>query len=96
MISYVFFNIKMNNHINLSEKDYENIVKDNGLMIQFIKDEDITYKLCKLAINQNTYSIIFIPTEQRTYELCKIAFEKNPLIIKHLTLEEEINLLNKN
>ncbi len=70
---------------NPSENLLKQVVRTNGLYLGQIKS-NITYDVCKEAVNQNGYAYQLVPAEFKTTELKEIAISKAPRSI--LSMEE--------
>ena len=51
------------------QKSYLKMIKENGLIIQTIPEEELTYEMCKEAILQNRKAYEYVPYTHKTYKL---------------------------
>ena len=58
------------------------IVKKNGLLLKFVKEEDQTEEICLAAINENTDALRYV--FHQTRDICIKSIETNPYSIKHI------------
>ena len=57
--------------------DYILLVSMDGNMIKYISEDNITDKICKIAIKQYEYAFRHIPDNKKTIEICKIAIRRD-------------------
>ncbi len=70
---------------NITEKDlYENALKLNWRVLEFIPDIYKTEENCIIAFNQNVLAIQYFPSKYRTEEVCRRAVEQNLLAFKDI------------
>lgn len=56
-----------------NEKSHENIVKINGLILEYIDEYYQTENICKLAILQNPESFYYVKNRNENIDICKFA-----------------------
>ena len=78
------------NFIDLGDDFWINIVKKNGLMIKYIKDQ--TEEICKLAVQEDANALPYV--KKQTEEICKLAVQRNGEALKYVKEQtEEICIL---
>ena len=63
-------------------------VFQNGLSIQYIKDENQTNEICRIAVKQNGLSLQYINDEKQTNEICRLAVSQNGCVIQYIKDEK--------
>jgi exosome complex RNA-binding protein Rrp4 len=60
---------------NANYEDYENIVSQDGMALQYVPEESPEYeKICKIAVSQNGDALRYVPKDLPEYlEICEIA-----------------------
>ena len=87
---YMCYN-NLNKIYNFTEENlYEQIVdliKIDGLFLNFLKKDEQTEEICKLAVQQNGYALKYVKIEQ-TEEICKLAVQKNGYSLSFVKIEQ--------
>jgi hypothetical protein len=68
-------------------------VLQNGLSLEYIKDNYITYELCVHAVKQNSLALKFVPLNFQTKEICFEAVKNNDtalLLILNKKIRDDI------
>lgn len=58
-------------------------VKQNGMALQYVKEEFKTYDLCRLAVRQNYFALRYIKEEFKTDELRWLAAEQQKFVVRY-------------
>lgn len=79
---YYLYNQIQNGQI-LSENDYIELVKINGLALSYIPDKNKTFKICCISIKNNVAAITYVP---KIYykKLCKQAVILCGIALKYI------------
>ena len=54
-------------------------VKQNGLVLKYVKPEIVTYEMCKTAVQQNGMALRYVKAKFYTNEICEMAIKQEGL-----------------
>lgn len=64
------------------ENNYENMVKMDGMDLQFVPKEKQTFEICLYAVMQNGHSLQFVHKQDEM--ICYMAIEQDPYAFIHV------------
>lgn len=76
-------------HVNQTHELCRAAVSQNGLLLEFVKNEFKTKIICEIAVRQNGLAIKFVPIQ--TPELCQLACQNNNLAIAYINHPDTVD-----
>lgn len=64
--------------------DFNNKLKENGMLLKSIPAKERTEEYCNTAVNQNPRALQYVPSKKQSEEICKAAMKQDPTIFRFI------------